>query len=56
MNYKTVNDGRVKGIILTAESLLGMQEDIEKNLTEREKEGALALLQFLKTCYKSIDK
>lgn len=52
MRYKTVDDGSVKGIILTAESLLQIKDEIDAmGLSKEHKEGAEMLYDFLKGCY-----
>jgi len=52
MKFKVVDDGRVKGIIFTAESLLQLQEEIRKtDFSSDERIGAEAIYTFLKECY-----
>lgn len=51
MNYEVVDNWKVKGIILTAESLLQLQEEIEVNFSYDEFDGAMRIYEFLKDCY-----
>lgn len=56
MNYKTVNNRFMKGIILTAESLMQLEDDLRMKWEESEAlEGALEVVKFLKECYKKIE-
>lgn len=58
MHYKTVNDGRVKGMIITAESLMDLEEEVKDYFSNYDQEdeltGALFVVEFLKQSYRKI--
>ena len=57
MRFKIVDDRYAKGIILTAESLLDLRDDIEgAGYPKDQKEGALNVYNFLKSSYDKAHK
>lgn len=58
MRYKIVNDGYVKGIILTAESLMSLEDEVKECFSHKSQkeqlEGALLVVETLKQSYRKI--
>jgi len=54
VNFKSVNDRRAKGIILTAESLYQLRRAVDNLKDEPTKFGAKVIVDFLEQCYEQI--
>ncbi len=52
--FKIVNDGRAKGIIVTAETLYALRKDISLSPESEAKQGAMSVLEFLENAYDKI--
>jgi hypothetical protein len=55
VNFKSVNDRRAKGIILTAESLYQLRRTVDNLKDEPTKFGAKVIVDFLEQCYEKIE-
>lgn len=61
MHYKSVNDGRTKGLIITAESLMDLEEEVKDYFSVSDevhhpdyRKGAMLVVEFLKQSYRKI--